>query len=578
MRKEATAQEWKRLYDLGMLFMKKKPWEILNNEEYIRICFSEDDEAFFTIMGNGGMEYGFGMYIGEIAFRELNLLINSQSGPEAEEYSLYLQNCLVMFTDRKQDVPDEQMAVIKELKLNFGKGRDWLYFEKHARGFLPYIPDQEEVRVLIRYMEQLLPCLDQIEKKKPRGFHLIHHGFDYTLRDGSWKLESVIWNTQEMGKLPLTEKTGNVRQLSSSWKQLNATWEVDLALIHARIDDENYDRPLYPYMLLIVDHKIGSVIFQEILNPLCDPPELCKKMIELMHQNGKPKEILVSGPIMKEIFSVLERDTDVPVTEASLTNLEEFKKGLLQHMSASCFNDAGAGSFLEHMGLKEEEIQSLLDIAGVDSEQDLLTQLSERFQSLSSPDGGMFFGSPLDYDGWDDSRIIWDNPSTLRKKTECTRQFFEHSLPFVEEEAVDDDWDDWDEEKCSGMIDASWCEDWAAMISLCKREKLLAIAEKLGVKSDTQKKAAFAAEIHKTLAAKPGRLKDFLTDTERAALKLLRAMANKEDCVFSDAFPFPAGVIVSLLENGVIDINTGHTGDILYLTVRLPRNLKGIHL
>ena len=85
MRKEATTQEWGRLYELGTLFMEKKPWEYLYNEEYIRIRFSEDDEAFFTIMGNGGMEYGFGMYIGEFAFREMMLHLNARNETEGCE-------------------------------------------------------------------------------------------------------------------------------------------------------------------------------------------------------------------------------------------------------------------------------------------------------------------------------------------------------------------------------------------------------------------------------------------------------------------------------------------------------------
>ena len=112
-RKEAPLSDWKKLYDLATRFMKKKPWEILMNEEYICIRFSEDDEAFFTIMGNGGLEYGFGMYIGEAAFCEMLLQIRYAHEPVTDEYIMFMQNCLVMFQDKKSDIPEEQLDVRK---------------------------------------------------------------------------------------------------------------------------------------------------------------------------------------------------------------------------------------------------------------------------------------------------------------------------------------------------------------------------------------------------------------------------------------------------------------------------------
>ena len=586
MRKEATIQEWERLYELGTLFMEKKPWEYLYNEEYIRIRFSEDDEAFFTIMGNGGMEYGFGMYIGEIAFREMMLHLNARNEAEGDEYSMFLQNCLVMFADRKKDVPDEQMEVINKLKLNFGRGRKWIYFGNHARGYLPYITDQEDVRILIRYMEQLLPCLDQIEKSRPHGLHLMDSGFVYEKKNETWTLKMVVWNLKEMRRLPLLETTGLVRSMSSSWKQRKDVWEVDLALLHSRIDDEKYDRPLYPYMLLIVDHITGAIIYQELLDPECGPVKLCITLTELMQKNGKPKEILVSGNIMKEIFTVLEQDTAVPVKITDLKKLNEFKEALLRDMAVSAPGGMEAGSFFRNIGLKEEEINQLMALAGVNSEQELMDSFMDKFQKMMGSDGGMFFGKEdyeYDEDEYDEDEfdevdeVIWERTSTLQQKTERTRKFFEHTFPY--EEIEEDDAYDWeDEARCSGLIDAEWSDDWASMIGLCKRDRLLSIAEKLGITCGQKKKAVLAEEVHRIISEKPGRLKEILTDHERAALKKFRTMANNSEGSFSDSFPYSAETIISLLENGVIDICTGHSSYGLYLSVRLPRRLKGVRL
>ena len=594
MRKEADLKEWKRLYDLGIQFMEKMPWKYLFNDEYICIRFSEDEEAYFTVMGNGEMEFGFGMYIGEIPFREMNLQMNASHEACTDEYSFFLQNCLTMFADMKKDVPKEQMAVIKQLKLDFGRGRKWVYFENHARGYLPYIPDRTDVLTLIRYMEQLLPCLDLIKQVTSKsGIRLMGQGYVYKAEGGSWNLHKVFWNTEELCRLPLLQTDGHAKKVCSTWKRLKTVWEIDLVLLNSRIDDKDFDRPLYPYMLLVVDHGSGTVVYQNLLMPESGIPEICSELTELMQAHGRPKKILVTGSVMKEMLSALGELTDVPIKKSPLNNLMQFKEGLLHQIAAGSIDGHFFEDFIKNIGLTPDEIKSLLKTANAESEEDLFNKLAERVMMMENGSGGVFFENPFsnadddwdmddDWDAEDDEPdlIIRESLTTIPRKIQWIRSFFETSFPYQEESEEDEDsLDEWDDEDLAdGIIDASLCDDWVNIIGLCKKETLKNTAEKIGILAEKKKKAELAEEVYRSLSAKPGKVKEFLSEDERRLIKHLRTMANKGTCSDTEDFPFSYVLLTDLIEKGMIDIEGGHSSYAQFLTIKIPKELKGIRL
>ena len=366
MRKEATLKEWKRLYDLGLKFIEARPWEMLDNLEYVCIRFAPEDEAYFTIMGNGGMEYGFGMYIGEFAFREMNLNISSSDYDNGRSgYGLYLQNCITMFMDPETEIPEEQMDIIRKLGLDFGKGRNWVYFENHARGYAPYIPDQADVKQTIRFLEQLVKAIPLIGQMKPRGLHIPDQGFIFEKDGPEWKLGLLTFNTAEMCRLPiaLISDEKELKDTVSKWKKLDSSWELDIVFMRSLIDDEKYDRPLAPHMLLIMDHETGAPVYQDLLEPECGSAQLCQQISAVMAEYGRPKEIIVPGPVMKEILSVLDTSGQVPVRIAKLRHLDRFASEMLEKMnSASPMLD-----MINMMGLDEEEVNSMLEMMGASS-------------------------------------------------------------------------------------------------------------------------------------------------------------------------------------------------------------------
>ncbi len=550
MRKVATLTEWKKLYDLADKYVAMKPWELLSNDEMVCIRFSDEDEAYFTIMGNGGMEYGFGMYIGEMAFHEMQLHLTSAYDDEQNrQYSLYLQNCIVMFMDKKEDVPEEQMAVIKKAGLKYGKGREWIYFENHARGYLPYIPDQKDVRNTTRFLERLLETLPLIEQVKPRGWHIPGAGHVYVQTKDGWKLGKAQWDRKELKHLPIAaikQVPGAVEKI----KKLKTSWEIDLVMTESIVDDKEYDRPLFPYMLVILDHKNGAEIFHVVLKPEDDPINLCMNLTNLIAEYGQPKKILVSGEIMKEILTPVEKALGLPIEIDHLRYMKLFIENYQKMFLSAGLNTK---AFMKEMGLDDKQIQMLLQLAGVNSEEDAFDD--------------------FDFDDEEDE-IAWNENGSMREKKRWIEEFFEFTYPYEENE----DDDDWDEDHTSGMIDADWCDDWGMLIGQCKTNVLKEMAEKLGIAKVSGKKAQIAEEVIKALRAKPAKIKELLTDIERALLKALRELVNKQECEYSDSFPYTEETVLGLVEKGLADVKYGHNAWGIYLTLMIPKEMKGLRL
>ena len=589
MRKEATLEEWGKLYDLAEQYAQMKPWNWLANEEIVCVSIPDEERVYFSVMGNGGLEYGFGMYIGDLAFREMQLQINDPAG---EEYSLYMQNCIVMFIDDKEMVPPEQMEILRELGRSYGKGRKWIYFENHARGYFPYIPDRQDVQKTTRYLEALISALPRIEKLKPRGLHLVGQGFIHKLEQSEWKTGIVTWDPEELCRLPYSAPHESLKEEAAKWKQLRAVWEVDVILTNIVETDEGYDRPLFPHLLLVMDHRMGTVVYQQMLYPSDDPPALCQYLTRLMREHGKPKKLLVSGDMMKEIFSILESAAGIPVKVELLSQTEEFKEDFQRAFPPG---DSGAdGSVLKAFGLTNEEIASLLEMSGAETEEELIQILGEGARrTFGNGSGGLFLGAPENSDFSDenesyDEGFFWgfddedDNgpasqiPANMRDRVQLIRDFFEWADEASREDPAEEN--EFDDEPLLSLIDAEWCDDWQMLLEQSSQKNLKELEKTLGISSSGKKKSQLAAEVFGILSEKPARVKELLSVEERALVKHLRTMVNKANHAHADTFPFPKETIISLAEKGMLDIRYGHDFMKICLTHIIPKQMKGLRL
>ena len=152
MRKNATKEQWKALYELGKEFKKRKPWEKLANLDIVELVPEEGETVYMTVMGDGGERYGFSMYVGEEGLNKLRLLVYGEEIKVETEHIIYEQDCISMWITNRDEVSDEQHRLIRDLGLRF-RGDGWIYFERFETGFFPATLTEEEVVFCTKYLK-----------------------------------------------------------------------------------------------------------------------------------------------------------------------------------------------------------------------------------------------------------------------------------------------------------------------------------------------------------------------------------------------------------------------------------------
>ena len=65
MRKEASLEQWKELYEVTLNLKALEPWNYFGSEDLVAIALQgEEEPVFMSIMGMMGSCYGISMYEG----------------------------------------------------------------------------------------------------------------------------------------------------------------------------------------------------------------------------------------------------------------------------------------------------------------------------------------------------------------------------------------------------------------------------------------------------------------------------------------------------------------------------------
>ncbi|MDF2537066.1 MAG: hypothetical protein K0S76_87 [Herbinix sp.] len=92
MRKEASIEDWKSLYEVTTRIQQMKPWEYLWDMDLIGIqCGKEEETVFYSILGRGGECYGIAVYEGYEAFNQYLMLTMQQRLNLSNEYVMFNQ-------------------------------------------------------------------------------------------------------------------------------------------------------------------------------------------------------------------------------------------------------------------------------------------------------------------------------------------------------------------------------------------------------------------------------------------------------------------------------------------------------
>lgn len=168
MRKEATLDQWKELYEVTLNLKALEPWKYLSSADLAAIMLQGAEEpVFMSVMGMLGDCYGVCMYEGMEGYYDFDMVARAGGGDGLPVYyAMMEQSSVVWYCGDREEVPEEQKKVIRELGLKFrGKGQ-WQYFLSFEKGYAPYTPDAREVSVRRKHLRG---CLWRCVRSGKRG-------------------------------------------------------------------------------------------------------------------------------------------------------------------------------------------------------------------------------------------------------------------------------------------------------------------------------------------------------------------------------------------------------------------------
>ena len=135
--------------------------------------------------------------------------------------------------------------------------------------------------------------------------------------------ENGIWvdRTQKIGfpadpPLRLRMNMDALNYLKSLKKQ-NSIVEVDIHMMEDAVRDKEFDRPYFPFMLLIVEKQSHMILGFDLLSPLPSLEEMWEivpeKVTEILANYLLPKEIQTKDPLIALLLSALEKEVGFKV-------------------------------------------------------------------------------------------------------------------------------------------------------------------------------------------------------------------------------------------------------------------------
>lgn len=308
VRKEASKDAWKQLYDITLKLDKLEPWNYLGDPQLVTIQLKDREEPVFcSIMGKYSGQRGIAVFDGIEGLGDFYMILGSDEGDLPAQYVMDEHSSLTCFWGSMMDVSEEQRKVIDELDIRFKTISDWIYFVSYKKGYKPYQLEEEEVALLTETYENLYMVIEAVkngdlnpEIEKAEGIVRRYNG-----EKDTWEMfVKEIPEAEKEFPAVMLEDEGLKDELKKA-KQIDLEVILDFTYLPVQVEgEEEGERPRNPLLFMAYDNTDGGVITMDILEEGDD--EISRTLgffISFVQQNGRMKAIKARNPW---IFGALE--------------------------------------------------------------------------------------------------------------------------------------------------------------------------------------------------------------------------------------------------------------------------------
>lgn len=311
MRKEATLEQWKELYDVAIKIKELQPWQHLWDLNIVTLVLPGREMIYNSVMGRDEGCYGIGSYISHKAINNFYDMLEREDFPFEQMIRFQNDDIITCYYGNRDELTAKELKLIKDLGYKFRGKNNWIYFHSFKKGYAPFMLDQEEVLLETEILQHLYIALKA---------HIIE-GLEVDFEKGNsltriWSEEDDLWLNFEAPLMkPDAEYSAPIvndeafKLKVSTMDTTEQIWELDIAYINGTIRDKEYERPANIRMCVLAENKSGIMLDQNILTPDDDEAHIILDMFSSQMLNfGKPSKILVRD---KVIYYIMRNLCDV---------------------------------------------------------------------------------------------------------------------------------------------------------------------------------------------------------------------------------------------------------------------------
>jgi hypothetical protein len=281
------------------------------------VQFPETEElGFVSVMGKLGEHYAVAVYTGKKGFEGF-VTMQQMGDALPPEVILQVPQIQAAFENRQLITPKDR-TIMKQLGLKFRGQNAWPQFRSFRPGCFPWYLEREEAQKLIVGLEQLMEVALRF-KANPGIFGPLEPDDAYLVR--VYESEKWVDRVQRIRfpddpPLEFSMNMDALDHLKKTAKQ-NSIVEVDVQMMENPVEDKQFDRPFFPFMLLLAEKKSGMILGIDLLCPLPSMEAMWgtipQKVTRVLASYLSPKEIQVTNPLVALLLSPLAEEVGCKV-------------------------------------------------------------------------------------------------------------------------------------------------------------------------------------------------------------------------------------------------------------------------
>jgi hypothetical protein len=309
------------------------------NEDIFAVVSPVDGETgYCSILGNGGEEFGLGIFLGEAGLRRLLALIEEQEDDEAS--AAIMTPSLVFLLANRGELDEEDRKVVRSLGLSFRGKNAWPLFRSQRPGYAPWFLERDEVVYLTAALGQALEIAERVKAGSlnlRKGLMCGKIITRYPSQSG-WQERWDTLHLESVGDSESREPLSAVDEatlllLGERIKERSGLWEFDIFIAPARIGPPG-SRPYHPLCFMAVECEYGLVVQMNMTEPWLNTFQKRKEVIRLLEKSETlPEEIRIRSQSMRALLEPIARTLGVRLRVSRLRLLEEARASLYEYLS-----------------------------------------------------------------------------------------------------------------------------------------------------------------------------------------------------------------------------------------------------